>query len=76
MEETAAGLWAIVLHLIHFGLIVAVSAAAAHATDSADGFYAAVAYCNLIGVSVPLVALRHIRKMWGKASGRTATRTG
>ncbi|SEO91759.1 MATE family efflux transporter [Actinacidiphila rubida] len=63
MEETGGGLRAIVLNAIYFGLIVAVSAAAAHAAGSADGFYAAVAYCNLIGVTVPLVAVRHIRAL-------------
>ncbi|MGA5760883.1 MATE family efflux transporter [Nonomuraea bangladeshensis] len=63
MEETGGGFLAIVLNAIYFGLIVAVGAAAAHAAGSADGFYAAVAYCNLIGVTVPIVAVRHIRKL-------------
>ncbi|MFE2987494.1 MATE family efflux transporter [Streptomyces sp. NPDC059262] len=61
MEETGGGFRGIVLNASYFGLIVAVSAAAAHAVGSADGFYAAVAYCNLIGVTVPLIAARHIR---------------
>ncbi|WP_197093617.1 MATE family efflux transporter [Nonomuraea sp. SBT364] len=63
MEETGGGFRAIVLNAIYFGLIVAVSAVAAHAVGSADGFYAAVAYCNLIGVTVPLIAMRHVRKL-------------
>lgn len=63
MEETGGGFRAIVLNAIYFGLIVAVGAVAAHAVGSADGFYAAVAYCNLIGVTVPLIAVRHIRKL-------------
>lgn len=78
MEETGGGFRAIVLNVIYFGLIVAVSSAAAHAAGSAEGFYEAVAYCNLIGVSVPLIAVRHIRKLSaeGSARARTATTTG
>ncbi|AUY53754.1 MATE family efflux transporter [Streptomyces sp. CB01881] len=37
---------------------------------------AGVAYCNLIGVSVPLVAVRHIRKLSAEGSARTAATTG
>jgi hypothetical protein len=66
-----------VLNAIYFGLIVAVSAAAAHAVGSADGFYAAVAYCNLIGVTVPLIAVRHIRKLSARGStAQAAAATG
>ncbi|GIE32337.1 hypothetical protein Ait01nite_053820 [Actinoplanes italicus] len=72
MEETGGGFRAIVLNIIYFGLIVAVSTAATRATGSVDSFYAAVAYCNLIGVSVPVVAIRHIRKLSAEASARTA----
>ena len=68
MEETGGGFRAIVLNVIYFGLIVAVSSAAARAAGSAEGFYAAVAWCNLIGVSVPLIAVRHIRKLSDKGS--------
>ncbi|WP_169789219.1 MATE family efflux transporter [Nonomuraea candida] len=68
MEETGGGFLAIVLNAIYFGLIVAVSAAAAHAVGSADAFYAAVAYCNLIGVTVPLIAVRHVRKLSARGS--------
>lgn len=76
MEETGGGFRAIVLNTIYFGLIVAVSGAAAHAVGSADGFYAAVAYCNLIGVTVPFVAVRHIRKLSaGGSSPRAAAAT-
>jgi hypothetical protein len=56
---------------------------AAHAVGSAEGFYEAVAYCNLIGVSVPLIAVRHIRKLSAEVrklsaegSARTAVTTG
>lgn len=63
MEETGGGFLAIALNAIYFGLIVATGAAAARATGSADGFYAAVAWCNLIGVTVPLVAVRHVRRL-------------
>ena len=76
MEETGGGLRAIVLNAIYFGLIVAVSALAAHAVGSADGFYAAVAYCNLIGVTVPLIAVRHIRKLSARGSAQAAAATG
>ncbi|WP_327653902.1 MATE family efflux transporter [Streptomyces sp. NBC_00483] len=76
MEETGGGFRAIVLNTIYFGLIVAVSSAAAHATGSADGFYAAVAYCNLIGVSVPFIAVRHIRKLSAEGNARAAATTG
>ncbi|NJP95019.1 MATE family efflux transporter [Nonomuraea sp. FMUSA5-5] len=72
MEETGGGLRAIVLNAIYFGLIVAVSTAATHATGTVDSFYASVAYCNLIGVSVPVVALRHIRKLSAEGSARAA----
>ncbi|MCX4832013.1 MATE family efflux transporter [Streptomyces sp. NBC_01016] len=75
MEETGGGFRAIVLNTIYFGLIVAVSSAAAHATGSADGFYAAVAYCNLIGVSVPFIAVRHIRKLSAEGNARAAATT-
>ncbi|MFF2080539.1 MATE family efflux transporter [Kitasatospora sp. NPDC058162] len=80
MEETGGGFRAIVLNAVYFGLIVAVSAASAHAAGSADGFYAAVAYGNLIGVSVPLIAVRHIRRLSAEGgaarqgTGRSATR--
>ncbi|TYB57380.1 MATE family efflux transporter [Nonomuraea sp. PA05] len=63
MEETGGGFLAIVLNAVYFGLIVAVGAVAAHAAGSADGFYAAVAYCNLIGVTVPIIAVRHVRRL-------------
>lgn len=76
MEETGGGFRAIVLNAIYFGLIVAVSAAAAHAVGSADGFYAAVAYCNLIGVTVPLIAVRHIRKLSARGSAQATAATG
>jgi len=76
MEETGGGLRAIVLNAIYFGLIVAVSAATAHAVGSAHGFYAAVAYCNLIGVTVPLIAVRHIRKLSARGSAQAAAATG
>ena len=77
MEETGGGFRAIVLNVIYFGLIVAVSAAAAHAVGSVDGFYAAVAYCNLIGVTVPLIAVRHIRNLSARGSAaQTAAATG
>ncbi|MFC5831475.1 MATE family efflux transporter [Nonomuraea insulae] len=72
MEETGGGFRAIVLNAIYFGLIVAVSAVAAHAVGGADGFYAAVAYCNLIGVTVPLIAVRHIRKLSARGSAAQA----
>lgn len=72
MEETGGGFRAIVLNTIYFGLIVAVSTAATHATGSVDGFYASVAYCNLIGVSVPIIAVRHIRKLSAEGNARTA----
>ncbi|MFJ4190575.1 MATE family efflux transporter [Kitasatospora sp. NPDC089509] len=75
MEETGGGFRAIVLNAIYFGLIVAVSTAAAHAAGSAGGFYEAVAYCNLIGVSVPLIAVRHIRELSAEGSARTAATT-
>jgi len=68
MEQTGGGFRAIALNAIYFGLIVVVGAAAAHAVGSADGFYAAVAYCNLIGVTVPLVAVRHVRKLSARGS--------
>lgn len=76
MEETGGGFRAIALNAVYFGLVVAVSAAAAHAAGSADGFYAAVAYCNLIGVTVPLVAVRHVRKLSATGSARAAAATG
>ncbi|MFJ9777759.1 MATE family efflux transporter [Kitasatospora sp. NPDC101157] len=76
MEETDGGFRAIVLNALYFGLIVAVSAAAAHAAGSADGFYETVAYCNLIGVSVPVVAVRHIRKLSAEGTARAAATTG
>ncbi|MER7846214.1 MATE family efflux transporter [Kitasatospora sp. NPDC096077] len=76
MEETGGGFRAIVLNTVYFGLIVAVSTAAAHAAGSAEGFYEAVAYCNLIGVSVPLIASRHIRKLSAGGNARTAATTG
>jgi Na+-driven multidrug efflux pump len=76
MEETGGGFRAIVLNTIYFGVIVAVSAAAAHAAGSADGFYAAVAYCNLIGVTVPFIAVRHIRKLSARGSAQAAAVTG
>jgi len=76
MEETGGGFRAIVLNAVYFGLIVAVSAAAAHAAGSADGFYEAVAYCNLIGVTVPLVAVRHIRRLSARGSALAAAATG
>ncbi|WP_329369788.1 MATE family efflux transporter [Streptomyces sp. NBC_01483] len=78
MEETGGGFRAIVLNVIYFGLIVAVSSAAAHAAGGAEGFYAAVAWCNLIGVSVPLIAVRHIRQLSaeGRAQARAAAPTG
>ncbi|MEV4569785.1 MATE family efflux transporter [Nonomuraea sp. NPDC049419] len=60
MEETGGGFRAIILNAIYFALIVAVGATT---TSTADGFYTVVAYCNLIGVSVPLLATRHIRKI-------------
>ncbi|MFI7231458.1 hypothetical protein ACIBO5_50360 [Nonomuraea angiospora] len=69
MEETGGGFVAIVLNAIYFALIVAVSAAAAHAVSSADSFYAAVAYCNL---TVPLIAIRHIRKLSARGSAAQA----
>ncbi|MEU8238957.1 MATE family efflux transporter [Actinoplanes missouriensis] len=72
MEETGGGLRAIVLNIIYFGLIVAVSTAATHATGSVDSFYASVAYCNLIGVCVPFIAVRHIRKLSAEGSAQTA----
>ncbi|MEE4546736.1 MATE family efflux transporter [Streptomyces sp. V4-01] len=78
MEETGGGYRAILLNATYFGLIVAVSAAAAHAAGSADGFYAAVAYCNLIGVTVPFIAVRHIRRLsagGGAGSARAAAAT-
>ncbi|MCK2218297.1 MATE family efflux transporter [Actinomadura sp. ATCC 31491] len=77
MEETGGGFRAIALNAVYFGLIVAVGAAAAHAAGSADGFYAAVAYCNLIGVTVPLVAVRHIRRLSARGgTAQAATTTG
>nr|SBO96333.1 Na+-driven multidrug efflux pump [Nonomuraea gerenzanensis] len=77
MEETGGGFRAIVLNAIYFGLIVAVGAAAAHAAGSADGFYTAVAYCNLIGVTVPLIAARHIRRLSARGSAaQVAAATG
>jgi Na+-driven multidrug efflux pump len=72
MEQTGGGLRAIVLNAIYFGLIVAVSTVATHATGSVDSFYASVAYCNLIGVSVPVIAVRHIRKLSAEGSARMA----
>jgi Na+-driven multidrug efflux pump len=72
MEETGGGFRAIVLNTVYFGLIVAVSTAATHATGGVDSFYASVAYCNLIGVSVPVIAVRHIRKLSAEGNARTA----
>ncbi|WP_196224002.1 MATE family efflux transporter [[Actinomadura] parvosata] len=72
MEETGGGFRAIVLNAIYFGLIVATGAAAAHATGRADGFYAAVACCNLIGVTVPFVAVRHVRQLSARGSAAQA----
>ncbi|WP_063836087.1 MATE family efflux transporter [Actinacidiphila yeochonensis] len=76
MEETGGGFRAIVLNVIYFGLIVAVSAWAAHAVGSAEGFYEAVAYCNLIGVSVPLIAVGHIRRLSALGGAQAAAATG
>jgi Na+-driven multidrug efflux pump len=76
MEETGGGFRAIVLNAIYFGLIVAVSAAAAQTVGSAEAFYAAVAYCNLIGVTVPVIAVRHIRKLSAVGSAQASAATG
>ncbi|WP_344477618.1 MATE family efflux transporter [Nonomuraea monospora] len=77
MEETGGGFLAIVLNAVYFGLIVAVGAVVASAVGSADGFYAAVAYCNLIGVTVPLVAVRHVRKLSARGgAAQEAVATG
>lgn len=76
MEETGGGFRAIVLNAIYFGLIVAVSTVAAHVAGNADGFYTAVAYCNLIGISVPLIAVRHIRERAAEGSTRASATAG
>jgi Na+-driven multidrug efflux pump len=63
MEETGGGTRAIVLNSVYFALIVVAGALAAHAAGNADAFYRAVALCNLIGVTVPVVAVRYVRRM-------------
>ncbi len=63
MEHTGGGFLAIVLNAIYFGLVVAVGAIVAARVGSSSGFYDAVAACNLIGVSVPFFAVRHIRRL-------------
>lgn len=60
MEHSGAGPLAIVLNALYFALIVVVAAVTA---SSADALYQVVAWCNLIGVSVPFFALRHVRRL-------------
>lgn len=63
MEHTGGGTRAVLLNAVYFGLIVLAAALFGPVLGGADGFYKVVALCNLIGVSVPLFALRYARDM-------------
>ncbi|WP_051783922.1 MATE family efflux transporter [Lentzea aerocolonigenes] len=71
MEHTGGGFLAIVLNIIYFALIVVTAHVVTSFVPSATAFYNTVAWCNLIGVTVPIVAIRYIRKLSRPApSGR------
>jgi len=63
MEHTGSGFVAVGLNAIYFALIVVVAVLAAGSLDGSAGLYLVIAGCNLIGVTVPLFALRYLRRL-------------
>ncbi|MEU1630925.1 MATE family efflux transporter [Streptomyces sp. NPDC020096] len=63
MEQTGGGLRVIVLNAVYFGLIVVAGALLAGPLGGVHGFYEVVAWCNVIGISVPFLAVRYVRQM-------------
>jgi Na+-driven multidrug efflux pump len=61
MEHTGSGFLAAGLNVIYFATVVIVGWAVADRMQDADGLYAGIAVCNLMGLLVPVVAHRHVR---------------
>ncbi|MFF2328579.1 MULTISPECIES: MATE family efflux transporter [unclassified Streptomyces] len=69
LEETGAGVRAILLNVIYFGVIVLASSTLADSLGGAVGFFDIVAYCNFMGIAVPVYALWHMRRTTPRKSG-------
>jgi Na+-driven multidrug efflux pump len=76
MEQTGGGFRAIVLNAVYFGLIVVVGLLLVKPLGGAHGFYKVVAWCNVIGISVPFLAVRYVRRMSAAAPAPEHTASG
>lgn len=63
MEHTGGGYTAVGLNTIYFALIVVAGVLVVGSSHGSAGFYHVIGICNLIGVSVPFAALRHLRRL-------------
>ncbi|WP_328603265.1 MATE family efflux transporter [Amycolatopsis sp. NBC_00345] len=68
MEHTEGGRLAVVLNVVYFALVVVIARLATDQLGDVSAVYGTVAVCNLIGVVIPAIAVRHVRRL----SRRTA----
>ncbi|MEC3976897.1 MATE family efflux transporter [Amycolatopsis sp. H20-H5] len=70
MEQTGAGPLAALLNFIYYAAVVLTSALVAGSVHNAEGVYKTIAYCNLAGISVVIVAVLVVRKIASKPAAQ------